>query len=160
MPDVVANSTPIIVLAKIGRFDLLKRLYGEVAIPRAVYDEVTAKEDAAAQAVASSADWLLVRDAPEPDAASLLRAKLHAGEVETILLARKGGAELVVIDDNAAKRTARYLGLRVTGTLGVIVAAKKAGLLDSVGDAVSDLRGVGFYVSDAVVDMALAAAGE
>lgn len=160
MPDVVANSTPIIALAKIGRLDLLRQLYGEVAIPRAVYDEVTAKEDAAAQAVDSSVEWLLVEDAPEPDAASLLRARLHAGEVETIMLARRDGAALVVIDDNAAKRTARYLGLPVTGTLGVIVAAKRAGLLDSARDAVADLREIGFYVSDVVVDMALAAAGE
>ena len=160
MPDVVANSTPIIALAKIGRLDLLRPLYGEVAIPRAVYDEVTAKEDAAAQAVDSSVEWLLVEDAPEPDAASLLRARLHAGEVETIMLARRDGAALVVIDDNAAKRTARYLGLPVTGTLGVIVAAKRAGLLDSARDAVADLREIGFYMSDVVVDMALAAAGE
>ena len=160
MPDVVANSTPVIALAKIGRLDLLRQLYGEVAIPRAVHDEATAKEDAAAQALAASAEWLLVEDAPEPDAASLLRARLHVGEVETIMLARRIGATLVIIDDNAAKKTARYLGLPVTGTLGVIVAAKRAGLLDSARDAITDLREIGFYASDAVVDMALAAAGE
>lgn len=160
MPSVVSNSTPIIALAKTGRIGVMKSLYGEVLIPEAVFHEVTAKDDVAARAIASGADWLIARSAPKPDTASLLRTRLHAGEVETIMLAREVGADLVVIDDAAAKKTARYLGLPVAGTLGVLVAAKRAGLVDDVGSAIEDLRCIGFYVSDDIAAMAKAAAGE
>jgi predicted nucleic acid-binding protein len=158
--EVVVNSTPIIALAKIGRLDLLRLLYGTVHIPRAVLEEVTAKDDAASEALSPVPGWVLVGDAPTPDSSSLLRARLHAGEVEAIMLARGIGAEYVLLDDNAAKKTARYLGMGVMGTLGVLVAAKRAGLVDEVAPIVDELRAIGFYVSERVAGMALDAAGE
>lgn len=48
----------------------------------------------------------------------MYRAKLHDGEVEVMILAQEKGADLVIIDDHAAKKTAKYLGLPVTGTMG------------------------------------------
>ena len=54
------------------------------------------------------------------------KAKLHAGEVDVMILAQsKPPADLVIIDDNAAKKTAKYLGLKVTGTIGVLLKAGK-----------------------------------
>jgi len=66
----------------------------------------------------------------------------------------------LLLDDNAAKKTARYLGFRVLGTLGVLVTAKHDGLIDAVDPIIADLQGVGFYASDRVLDMARRAAGE
>lgn len=55
----------------------------------------------------------------------MYQAKLHAGEVEVMILAQEEPpANLVILDDNAAKKTAKYLGLKVTGTLGVLIKAK------------------------------------
>ena len=63
----------------------------------------------------------------------MYQAKLHAGEVEVMILAQETPkADLVVLDDNAAKKTAKFLGLKVTGTLGVILKAKKQGFIERV----------------------------
>ncbi len=59
MRRVIVNSTPLIVLCKIGRLDILQRLYGEIAIPQAVFYEVTAKEDSACRQI-SEKDWIHV----------------------------------------------------------------------------------------------------
>lgn len=98
--------------------------------------------------------------APACDDASLMPAKLHAGETEVLLLARQRHAALVVLDDNAARKTATFLGLDLTGTLGILIAAKCEGLIDSVATCLDELRTVGFRVSDAVASHALSQATE
>lgn len=157
---VVANSTPLILLGGIERLDLLRSMYGEVSIPTAVFEEVACRDDAAGKVLAGRPDWIRVEVAPTPDDLSLLRSRLHAGEVEAIMLARTMDADLVIIDDNAAKKTAKFLGLTVTGTLGVLVKAKRRGLLDKVSPLVDGLLAQGMYVSDEVVELVKRAAGE
>ena len=67
---------------------------------------------------------------------------------------------LAVLDDAGARKTARALGMRFTGTLGVIVKAKEKGLVAAVAPVVSRLRQQGFRVSEAVLDEVLRLAGE
>ena len=55
----------------------------------------------------------------------MFRVKLHAGEVEVMILADEMNADLLLMDDNAAKKTAKFLGMTVTGTLGILIRAKK-----------------------------------
>ncbi len=160
MRRVVVNSTPIIVLGNIGRVGLLRDLYGEIVIPEAVRDEVLAKQDDAAAFVASRPAWVRVETAPAPDKAILMRTNLHAGEVEVIMLAKDTGADLVILDDNAAKKAARRLGMDVTGTLGLLVRAKREGLIDGVAPVLDELESVGFYASERVRALVLSRAGE
>lgn len=160
MRRVVANSTPIIVLGSIGRTRLLRDVYGEVSIPEAVRREVLAKRDDASRILESSPAWVNVEIAPAPDDLSLMRARLHAGEVEAIMLARSTGADLVILDDNAAKKVAKHLGIPVTGMLGILVRAKRLGLLGEVAPVLDELAGVGFYVGDRVRSLVLARAEE
>ena len=68
--------------------------------------------------------------------------------------------DLVILDDNAAKKTAKYLGLTVTGTLGVLVKAKRQGIIEEVRSLLSEMRQNGFYVSKTVESMVLEQAGE
>lgn len=90
----------------------------------------------------------------------MYKAKLHDGEVEVMILAQERNADLVILDDNAAKKTAKYLGLTVTGTLGVLVKAKHRGIIEEVRPLLSEMRQNGFYISKAVEDMVLEQAGE
>ena len=60
----------------------------------------------------------------------------------------------------AARRTARFLGIPVTGTLGVLVKAKSEGVITEVGQALDELRANGFFVRDAVAQRILELAGE
>ena len=129
-------------------------------IPEAVFGEVTSKDDRASRYLQRRPAWIRVEKAPACDDASLMPAKLHAGEIEVLLLARQRHAALVVLDDNAARKTAAFLGLDLTGALGILIAAKREGFVDSVGACLDELRAGGFRVSDVVASHALSQAGE
>ncbi len=69
-------------------------------------------------------------------------------------------ADLVIIDDNAAKKTAKYLGLTVTGTLGVLIKAKQSGIISSVKNVITKIQSNGFYINENIIKLALKQAGE
>lgn len=77
-----------------------------------------------------------------------------------MILAQEMEADLVILDDNAAKKTAKYLGLTVTGTLGVLVKAKQQGIIEKVRPLLTKMQRNGFYVSSAVERMVLEQADE
>lgn len=160
MRKVVVNSTPLIVLCGIGRLDILQRMYQEISIPEAVYHEVTAMEDMACVQIRSARGWIHVEQIQDQTEKKMYKAKLHAGEVEVMVLAQEQNADLVIIDDNAAKKTARYLGLKVTGTLGVLLKAKQQGILEQIHPLLSEMKHNGFYISPAIEAIVLKQAGE
>jgi len=84
---------------------------------------------------------------------------LGPGESEAIALAAQHPGALVVLDDLRARRVARDMGLRLTGTVGVLLRAKREGLLTSVSSALARAESVGFRVSIALRDEALRLAG-
>ena len=160
MRKVIVNATPLIILCHIGQLDLLKKLYAKIIIPQAVYQEVCAKHDSACQQVNDNLDWIQVCVVSHPAERKMYQAKLHAGEVEVMILAREMDADLLVIDDKAAKKTAKYLGFTVTGTLGVLLRAKRMGVVQEVRPLLQEIRKNGFYVSATVANMVLTASGE
>lgn len=160
MRDVIVNSTPMIILSKIGMLEVLHKMYGNVIIPQAVFDEVTVKDDSACQSI-KAMDWINVRRIASADDRKMYKAKLHSGEVEVMILAQEIGDDvLTVIDDNAARKTARYLGIKVTGTVGVLMKARKLGYIDSVKKCITMMRRAGFYVGSELENMALDIVGE
>lgn len=160
MRRVIVNSTPLIVLCKIGRLDILKNLYGEIVIPQAVFSEVTAKKDSACRQIREK-EWIHVEQITDQSDKKMYRAKLHDGEVEVMILAQeKPKADLVVIDDNAAKKTAKYLGLTVTGTIGILLRAKEAGIIDNVSPVIMEMKQRGFYISTELEKIVLKQADE
>ena len=160
MARIVSNSTPLIVLGNIGQLELLKELYGEIYIPEAVLAEVTEKADSACHII-KEADWIHVCKIKTERDYRIYRAKLHAGEVETMILAQEEPkADIVLIDDNAAKKTAKFLGLKVIGSLGILVKAKQSGLIPDIKPIIQKLLENGFYVSDEIIRIVLKAAGE
>jgi predicted nucleic acid-binding protein len=90
----------------------------------------------------------------------LLTRELDTGEAAVIQLALDLPIATVVLDDLKARRVARRSGIAVTGSLGVLLDAKRAGKLDSVTEAVERLRRHGAWLSDALVNRALSLAGE
>lgn len=160
MPKVIVNSTPLIVLCGIGHLELLRNLYGEIWIPEAVYREVTAVEDSACQQLRSAGAWVHVEQIQDHEEKKMYKAKLHDGEVEVMILAQERKADLVILDDNAAKKTAKYLGLTVTGTLGVLLKGKQIGFLKEVRPLLVKMKQNGFYMAPDLVTMVLEAAGE
>lgn len=147
MRKVIVNSTPIIALAKAGKLDVLKAMYGQVIIPEAVFNEVTAKDDSAKAMLLKNNDWIKVKSIKNTAEKIMFRARLHDGEVEVMILARELGADLVVIDDYAARKTAEYIGLTLTGTIGTLIKAKQNGYIDEVMPIVQIMEQNGIYYS-------------
>ena len=77
-----------------------------------------------------------------------------------ILAQEEPKADLLILDDNAAKKTAKFLGLTVTGTLGIIIKAKNQGLIKSATELLEEIIGNGFYVSLEVKEFVKKASGE
>ena len=161
MPRVIVNSTPLIILSNINQLNLLKDLYSEIYIPEAVFKEVTEKADSACQQIKDNTDWIHVCKITDESQKRMYQAKLHAGEVEVMILAQeKPVSDLVILDDNAAKKTAKFLGLKVTGSLGVILKAKKTGLIKEVAPLMNQLISNGFYITKEIYDLVKSEAGE
>ena len=144
---VIADTSPINYLILIGEAGVLPHLYERVIIPDAVLEELT--RDASPIAVRTwlenSPTWLEVR---RPDSLGAEPSiPLDAGEREAITLAGELGADLLIVDDWAARSEAERLGLRVLGTLGVLRDAAAAGLLD-LSVAIARLRQTNFRISD------------
>ena len=132
----ICNSGPLIYLAKLNRLDLLASMYGSVLIPRAVYDEVVVlgRERGHADALTiqlflRQQRWPISVVAPETMAAYQPPVTLDPGELEVLALAKTVDDPLVLLDDDTARKEARRLGLRVRGTLGVLVQARRTDLI-------------------------------
>ncbi|MDQ2695823.1 MAG: DUF3368 domain-containing protein [Pseudomonadota bacterium] len=145
---VVANASPLNYLVLIEAAHLLSELFGTVIIPQAVQEEL--RHASAPEAVRGwidhKPDWLLVRTV-QPENGYL--ARLHRGEREAILLAERVTADLIILDERAARRAATERGLRVTGTLGVLNFAAQRGLVD-VSQVIERLRRTSFRASPAM----------
>ncbi len=158
---VVSNSGPLITLATIGKLSLLEALFGELCVPQAVYDEVVAQGSGEpGSAEISAASWIRVHQVQDDLAVHLLQESLGAGESEALVLAQELHAKYVLIDDALARRKAEHIGLRLTGTLGLFLMAKKAGLISAVKSILDELRQTDFRMSDRVYQDVLSKAGE
>ena len=157
MRKVVVNTTPLISLANVSQLDILKKLYDEIMVPPAVIDEIKSQP---AKSIVSESKWIRVIPLSQEEDKGLFRAKLHSGEVEVMLLAKEQNADLVIMDDNAAKKTAKFMGLNVTGTLGVLIRAKSEGYIREVKPIIQAIIADGFYVDEKTVQYVLEEAGE
>jgi len=148
---IVSNSSPLIVLTRIGHLGLLERLFTTLVIPPAVTREVIS--------VALPA-WVIERPLMQPVGPRILRASLGAGESEAISLALEVGVQWIILDDRPARRLAEALGLPVIGTLGVLLAGKRRGFLSAVRPCVDALVNVGFRIAPDLYQRVMTDAGE
>jgi predicted nucleic acid-binding protein len=159
---VVSNTSPLTNLAAIGQFELLRQLYGEIQIAIGVWGELGARgRHWPGHDEVAHADWIKQVVVRDQNLITVLLRDLDQGESETIALASEISAELVLMDERDGRRVAQRLGLRTVGVLGVLLEAKKRGLLSEIRPYLDALRHeAGFYVSDGVYESVLALAEE
>ena len=160
MRKVVVNSTPLIALAQADMLHILKDLYEEIMIPEAVFSEITVKDDVAREMLLHNKSWIKVHRIQDTSEKKMYRSRLHDGEVEVMILAKESQADLVIIDDYAARKTAQYLGLPLTGTVGVLLKAKKLGILEAVFPVVVRMERNGIYFSEHLKEQIAHISGE
>ena len=150
---VVANSSPLIYLAALSDFHFLKNLFGTIAIPPAVYQEVVVQGTGfpvKGEVEAALDDWVVVRPVQNRRRIEEVRkaACLDIGEAEAIVLAQECQAETLLLDDQRAVGYARELGLNVTRTPVIYSEAKLRGWISSVREKLDALRKKGFRLSE------------
>lgn len=157
----VADTSTIILLAKLGRLTLLRELYSEVFVPPAVVAELRAKPDPTSREVeAFVGSPGCVRPPESALPLQTLSADLGTGEAEAIALAAEAPGRLLIMDDSGGRRVARGLGVPVTGLLGVLIEAKARGLVSAIRPLLDQLVAEGFWLSEAMRRVVLAAVGE
>lgn len=152
---IVSNSSPLIYLAKLKKLMLLRALFKEVVIPQEVYEEVVVlgKEgkftDAIAVERAKTEGWLVVKKTFQDKEYRRLIEEIDIGEVAAIILAKKFSANLLLMDDASARTIAESFGLRVKGTVFVILTALKKKILkkEEVKHLMARLVTEGFRIS-------------
>ena len=143
MPDsVIVDTSSLIALEKVGLLNILCDLYSEVLVPESVVREfgTIGLPCLSVRRVASNLLELLITD-----------LNLGKGEAEAITLASETGYKIVV-DDSKARRVAQNMGLKITGTIGILLRAERSGLIESAEKKVRELKTKGFYISDELLE--------
>ena len=143
---VVADSSCLISLSRIGKLKVLHELFAEIIIPEAVYYEVVVrgKGRIGAEEV-KKARWIKKQKVQNALAVVAFKVNLGAGESEAIALASESKADFLILDDFKARQTAEELSLEVIGTVAVLQKAGEKGIIDNVQSVLQDLRDAGFY---------------
>lgn len=155
-PRIVTNTGPLLALiAATGDLEILRPLYEEVLVPREVADEIRAG-GASGFGVRrfEEATWLSVRTEPL-GISPYLANTLDRGEASVIQLALDEDVDVVCIDETVGRRVAALNNLRVTGSIGVLLRARRRGLIPEIGTAMENMRRAGIWVSERVVTAAL-----
>lgn len=146
--QVVSNTSPISYLVLIEEDHILPGLFGTVVIPEAVEEELThpASPQRLHDWMAEPPSWLRIEATPQASTEEDL-TDLDMGERAAILLAERLAADLLLVDEKVAREVAEHRGLRITGTLGVLDAAAKEGLIADLPAAVRRLQDTSFRAS-------------
>ena len=147
MPEVICNTSPLQYLYQVELLHLLPALAGNIVVPVAVATELsTGRAAGVSLPDPTTLGWITIRR-PANTAAFPLITDLGPGEAEVLLPALESRDAIVVLDDALARRAATMLGLRVTGTLGLLLDAKRAGLIPAVGPVLDQLQALHFRVA-------------
>jgi predicted nucleic acid-binding protein len=149
---IVSNSSPLIALTQIEMLWLLPTLFEQVFIPSAVAYETARSVPAF--------PWLNIRPLTNPVNEHVVRAGLGRGESEALSLALELDRATVILDERAARRLAGELGIPVTGTLGILLEARRRGTIVSLRPHLNALRDARFYLTPSLVRELLSEVGE
>jgi predicted nucleic acid-binding protein len=160
VPEVICDVSPIQYLHQTGLLDLLRLQYGTITIPEAVAVELREGTLRGVDLPAFEAlGWIRIR---QPAGGLLLPivADLGAGEREVLALGTESPGSLLILDDALARQYARMLNLKLTGTLGVLLKAKEAGLLAALAPVLERLQQLRFRIDPETRQAVLRLAGE
>lgn len=162
MPIVISNASPIINLAIIGRLGLLKKFWGRIFIPEAVWQEVVIDgKDKAEVDEIKKADWIIVEKVKDRNLTLLLMQNLDKGEAEAIALAIEKNADIILLDETDARESADIYRIEKTGVLGILLLAKLRNEIPDLKQEIEKLkRNANFWLKDSLIQGVLREAGE
>jgi predicted nucleic acid-binding protein len=159
---IVVNTGPLLALDACSQIEVLRSLYTRVIVPDVVDQELSASKKRPllpGGLTAAHRAWIEVLPLSGPPSASLV-AQLDPGEAAVIQLAMELGTSLVLIDERIGREVAQGEGLTPIGSVGILLLAKKKGIISEVKTHLHQMRNKGIYLSLRVIDNAIVQAGE
>lgn len=152
----IADSSALVALAIVDKLDLLERLFGEVYVPRAVYNEVSQenKEESTRLKLYCNDKVLDISTAFN------FNISLGQGESKAIILYKEKNANFLLCDDKKAKKFAQNFGINVIGSLGILIKAKQENLIPEISSLVEILKSSRIFIDDKIYKLVLKMAGE
>ena len=146
---IVTNSSFLIALDRIKRLDILANSFKKIIIPPAVAKEINLE-----------LEWTTVNQIKNEFIVKILKTQIGDGESEAIALALEAGDSFLLLDDKKARRIAKQLNLKIIRTIGLILRAKKLGLVNEIKPVLDDLQKADFRIKDSLYQEALRLANE
>ena len=154
----VADSSALIALASCNALHHLEKIFGSVIVPQAVFDEVTAADKDHALALGSYlADKVRSVDM---SAFVYLDAFADLGETQAMVLYKASQADYLLIDDKRGRRVAQLNQINIIGSLGVLVLAKRLGLVPAIEPLIAQITNSTVYIAPGLIDDVLSMVGE
>ncbi len=157
--NIVTDASPLIALAILQRLDLLAKLFEDVFVPTAVFQEATRQEKPLAEAIYNYLQRKVVT-VENRLAVQVLAQDVDLGEAEAIVLALERGLADILIDDAKGRRVAQLHGLYPIGTIGVLLQAKQSGFVGEIKPLLDKLLANRIRISNQLCQQALYLAGE
>lgn len=157
--DSVIDASPLILYGRIERLDIFTDLAEHIIIPQSVIMEVKrgATEDATAE---SALQW--ARQFQQPNISvppSVQHWDLGRGETQVLSRCVRNNC-FAVMDDRMARRCAAAHDISMTGSLGVMLKARKCSIIPEARQWVYKLIDAGLYIDSALAEKALESVGE
>jgi len=150
----VLNASPLIVFGKIGRLELFSQLAEEIAVPRGVAQEILAGPETDAARMAIEANMFQLVDGQEPTP-ELAAWDLGLGETAVLSFALEHPGWTAMLDDGAARKCAITFGVKVKGSLAIVVLARKRGLIPQAKQILHTMQEVGLRLDERTIRQVL-----
>jgi len=149
---IVSDATPIISLIKIEMLGILGRFYNEILLPKAVFDEVCCNPAFSDEAdIIRKCSFIRVETVSNKQSVKILRAAgLDLGESEAIVLADSLPDSLLLMDERKGRQIAVSMGIKIIGTLGILVQAKRLGMVAEVKPLMDTLLNANIRISESL----------
>lgn len=147
---VIADASTLIGLLRIGQLYLLEKLFKKIIIPKGVYNEVAVYRKEGSN-VFKRSTYFIVKNVEDRVSTDFLMPSFGKGEAEVLALAKEKKADLILLDEKRARKTARRAGFKVMGILGILIMSKNKGFIPLVKPFIEKLNRQGFRISEKVI---------
>jgi len=152
---IIGDSSALVALSIMDKLDLLESIFGEIYVPKAVYDEVTISYKPQSVKLKNFLANKIVNVE-----ITISQMGLGAGELEAIALYKDKDSNFLLIDDRRAKSFAKLNDVNVIGSLGVMILAKELGKVETIREDLEKLLDSDIFISESLINKVLSSVGE
>jgi predicted nucleic acid-binding protein len=152
----IADSSALVALSIVNQLDILEKLFGKVYVPRAVYEEVSKNNKVESYNLTTYCKDKVL----DIQSSANFNISLGRGESESIVLYTEQNADFLLCDDKKAKKFAQSFGLKVIGSLGILLKAKETKLIDEITPLIEILKESRIFIDNKTYALVLRMSGE